>query len=983
MPTAKDPDLNIDSLLPLRGLVITLQFTQTSKPRFFHQAALTAFFRFLSDSPENYDQLIRIDTPETGRINYAPGDYYRFMIIGLSGSDAILTTLISKLQKLPLSSPKSAQELPFRNNWKLLDIQDAFTEQSIHSLAEVSQYTPQQLQQEIALWNGQTKIDWNWVSPVRMLKEKQQRENLKGESRYIRDAADLEGNLLFDRTYNALADLIRRREGKSTALAASNHINISHMHLFWVDSHYKDVQNKSKPMGGMTGKISLQLPANLSPAWWKVLIVGQYTGIGQRCTFGWGRYQLQTPQNHYSYRRLLPASSILMQAQNEENLNQAWRHVMAGHDDIYHLAGKLEEMESETAWQDEEEAAETPTQRLQQDLEKLLQGKYKTPILRGHLIPKKNGGVRPLAIPPTYDRVLQRAISQILSPALEQLMYPHSHGYRPGRSRITASYEIQAAWRAGYRWVYESDIKNFFDSVNLNHLKDRLNALYYGDPLVNSIISWMQAPVSFQGQTIARKNGLPQGSPLSPLMANLMLDDFDSDMQAAGFYLIRFADDFIVLCKNPEQAEKAEQAAIKSLQEHGLSLHPEKSQITALDQGFKYLGYLFINDMALDVSASQQTTDSKKTTASPGSWLANMAEQQPEVLSEEQTLTQLIEKIAHKPAIEIADRESTGTLLAITGEHSVVSTLNKQLQVHRKDKNLYTLPWKSLQAVILFGNHQITTQAMHAALQQNVPIHLASGSGRYQGVITHNNNSQHQTLWLQQSITFQDEEKALYCAREIVASRLRHIKEHLRQRQQAYNIPVIENALKNIHKVDNLESLRGYEGSATREYYQRLSLVIPPEYEFSGRNRRPPKDPFNVLLSLGYTTLYAYTESFLHSVGLLPWQGFYHQQRGTHAALASDLMEPFRHLIERTAISLIKRHEIKIEDFSFNLSGSCHINDRARRKYLALLLQRWEVKVKAKGQTEPQSWLNHLQQQNQSLKGFIVKGSPFKPFRLR
>ena len=591
--------------------------------------------------------------------------------------------------------------------------------------------------------------------------------------------------------------------------------------------------------------------------------------------------------------------------------------------------------------------------------------------------------MRPLAVPPIYDRVLQRAISQILTPALEQLMYPHSHGYRPGRSRITASYEIQAAWRAGYHWVYESDIKNFFDSVKLAHLKDRLNAIFHGDPIVDGIINWMQAPVSFQGETIARKNGLPQGSPLSPLMANLMLDDFDSDMQAAGFFLIRFADDFIVLCKNPEQAEKAEQAAIKSLEEHGLTLHPDKSQITALDKGFKYLGYLFVNDMALDVSTSQQPTLSKKPEIPPHSWLANLAEQQPERVTEEQTLTQLIEKIASPSAIEIADRDSTGTLLTITGTHSVVSTLNRQLQVHRKDKNLYKLPWKSLQAVILFGNHQITTQAMHAALQNNVPIHLASGTGRYKGVITHNNNNQHQTLWLKQTSAFQDKEKALYCAREIVASRLRHIKEHLRQRQQAHNIPLIENALKNIHRVDNLESLRGYEGNASREYYQRISLILPEQYEFNGRNRRPPKDPFNVLLSIGYTTLYAYTESFLHTAGLLPWQGFYHQPRGSHAALASDLMEPFRHLIERTAVSLINRNEIQITDFSFSLSGSCHINDNARRKYLTLLLQRWEVKVKAKGQVEPQSWLEHLQQQNQSLKDFILKGSAFKPFRLR
>ncbi|BCG64414.1 MAG: CRISP-associated protein Cas1 [Methyloprofundus sp.] len=591
MPTAQDPDLDLTSLLPLRGLVVTLQFTQAAKPKFFHQAALTAFIRFLAGSPENYDQLIRIDTPESGRIRYQAGDYYRFMLIGLQGSDVILQTLITQLQKLPHSSPKSAQELPFRNNCKLLSLQDAFSELSIDSFSKLSQYDYPQLQQEVALWNGQTTLHWHWVSPVRLLKTKELRttQKVKGEQRYIRDAVDLDGNLLFTRTYNALADLLRRRSGSSGTLAAPHNIHIHDMHLFWLDSHYNDAQKNATPMGGMTGRIHLQLPSNLSPSWWQLLLLGQYTGIGQRNAFGWGRYQLQTTQQHYSYRRILPASSLLSLAQQEENLHKAWRHVMAGRDELYSHSEDYAEQYLETEAVDE--PADTPTAKLQRDLEKLLNNDYSVPTLQGYLLPKKNGGVRPLAVPPIYDRVLQRALSQTLSPALEQLMDRHSHGFRPGRSRITASYEIQAAWRSGYRWVYESDIKNFFDSVNLEHLRDRLNGIYYGDPIINAIINWMQAPVRFQGQTIERKNGLPQGSPLSPLMANLMLDDFDSDMQAAGFLLIRFADDFIILCKDPQQAQAAEQAAQRSLAEHGFELHPDKSHITALDEGFKYLGY--------------------------------------------------------------------------------------------------------------------------------------------------------------------------------------------------------------------------------------------------------------------------------------------------------------------------------------------------------------------------------------------------------
>ncbi|MCK5726932.1 MAG: CRISPR-associated endonuclease Cas1 [Thiotrichaceae bacterium] len=974
----QDHSLPLESLLPIRSIIVTLQFTRTVKPRLFHQPALSAFLRFLAGSPEHFDQFIRIDTPESGHIAYQAGDYYRFMLLGFGGDTQILEHLFIKLQQLPRSTPKQGKALPFSSHWKFVQMQDALSEQSIHQFAEISHYGLTDLNNEVAIWRLKQCIHWRFLAPARLLKAQDQRKNLKGEVRYIRNQNELTGHLLLQRIHNSLADLIRRRESCQTEPSYPPDFPLLDQHLFWMDCEYTNAKGKHNVMGGVSGRFTLDLSTQLNTTWWQLLILGQYIGIGQRASFGWGRYQLQTEEGLFSYRHAMAASSVIMRAQKEENLSSAWRHVMSGRGEPQELTELEEEALDDTK---NIQTSEAPIAQLQQDLDQLLQGEYSIPTLRGYLIPKSNGGVRPLAVPPIYDRVMQRAISQIISPALEQLMYRHSHGFRKGRSRITASYEIQAAWREGYRWVYESDIKDFFDSVSLNALYDRLSALYYGDPIVERIIAWMQADVVFQKQSIERNNGLPQGSPLSPLMANLMLDDFDSDMQAAGFFLIRFADDFIVLCKDPQQAKKAGELAIQSLQEHGFVLHPDKTQITALQDGFKYLGYLFMNDMVLDVS-NKNPKEQDKVSVPAHSWLAHLADKEPQRITQTQSLDDLLKCFANKQSIEVAERDKTGTLLAVTGEYSVMSTDNKQMQVHRDDKRLYRLPWKSLQTIILFGNHQITTQAMHAALRHNVNIHLATRSGRYQGVVTHNRNSQHQQTWLRQTATFSDNEKALYCAQEIVKSRLQQMKKHLYQRRKAYRSPVLDKAIQVMGKVDSLASLLGHEGSATREYYQCLALSLPPEYNFSGRNRRPPRDPVNVLFSLGYTLLYAYTESLIHGVGLLPWQGFYHQARGKHAALASDLMEPFRHLIERTAISLINRHEIKQDDFSYTVAGACLISDSARRQYIALLLQRFDTKIKARGQTEAQSWLYHMQQQVLSLKAFVDHGSVFKAFRL-
>jgi len=982
MDVIQDPDLPLESLLPLRSIVVTLQARADNRLPFFHQAPLTAFLRELAGSPSDWDQRMRLDTPECGRVSYRRGDYYRFMVIGLAGAEPLLQGLMEALHDLPDSAPRQGEELRFGSNWQLASIQDAFTEEALDSVAGASVYSSETLAQEVALWLDHTALRWSWVAPARLLKPQERREGMKEDARFCRDAADLDAPLLLRRLFestNALFD--RRGAGKAELPRIPSALVSGDVHAFWVDHAYTDARGKSHPMGGLSGRIDLRLQAPLSPAWWRLLVLGQYLGIGQRTGFGWGRYRLRTAEGGSTYRRCLPASSVLMLADELDNLSEAWRHVVHNVD----LPPWLEVSEGDEVWEDaiddEDEPPEPPTRRLSRDLKALLEGSYQAPELRGYLLPKANGSFRPLAVPPLYDRVLQRSLVQVLTPALDMLMSRSSHGFRHGHSRHTARYDIQAAWRSGYRWVFESDVDDFFDSVSLQRLEDRLRGLYDEDPAVDAILAWMRAPVRYHGELIERRDGLPQGAPLSPLMANLMLDDFDSDMEQAGFHLIRFADDFVILCRDPQEARAAGEAARASLAEHGLSLNAEKTRVVAMEDGFRYLGYLFVNDLALDVGGRRE--GALADAPPPRSWLAHLAERPFRELDRD-GLQDLLARLASGRATPVGERGDEGALLAVTGARPcVLSTAARHLRVHREERLLHDIPWSHLQAVLLLGNHQLTTQAMAAALQAGVPVHFASTTGAWRGTLWTGRPEDGHELWLRQIAACQDPARALDWSRQVVASRLRHMRETLRQRQLAGNLLHLDRAIAGLHRADNLDSLRGQEGLATREYYERLARVVPEELGFDGRNRRPPRDPFNALLSLGYTVLYGLSDSVLRAVGLLPWVGFYHQPHGTHATLASDLMEPFRHLVERSALTLLLRREIGESDFSQSPAGASRMTDVSRRKYLTLLMDRFETTVRAHGEADARKVIDHLHRQALSLKAAINGAGEFQAWRLR
>ena len=534
---------------------------------------------------------------------------------------------------------------------------------------------------------------------------------------------------------------------------------------------------------------------------------------------------------------------------------------------------------------------------------------------------------------------------------LEDTFLDCSYAYRPGRNIQQAVQHLYGYYQYQPKWIIKADVAEFFDNICLALLLTALEKLQFESIVLQLIEQQLKSGIIIKGQYRNPGKGLLQGGILSGALANLYLTDFNQKCLSQGINLVRYGDDFVIACSSFAEANRILDKISRWLGEVYLTIQPDKTEIYIPDDEFIFLGYRFANG---------------KVYAPPppppkpvGEWIINDSgtpyfrpKQRPYKFKSTPPKACDISKPTALPRAAISHYwQDFMSTLYVTDQGAYLSVKNQQYQVFYQQVLKIKVPAVRVTNIVLFGCCNVSHGAVSLSLRRRIPIMYLSQKGRYFGRLQTEGNAKVEYLMRQVECS-QNPDFTRKQAEAIVWAKLHNSRALLlklnRRRPSKLAISAIDliaDLMNNLPQADSMDALRGYEGKAATIYFQALGSLFVGEFSFSKRTRRPPTDPINSMLSLGYTLLSQNVFSFVQSVGLHTHFGNLHVPRDNHPALVSDLMEEFRaQLVDSLTAYLVNSRIFDIEDFTNpDERGGVYFQTHALKKFL----KHWEEKLQS------------------------------------
>ena len=462
---------------------------------------------------------------------------------------------------------------------------------------------------------------------------------------------------------------------------------------------------------------------------------------------------------------------------------------------------------------------------------------------------------RALHIPTLRDRIVERAILEVITPYVDPLLGCASYAYRPGLGVVDAVQAVAALRDEGLRWVVRTDVDDCFPTIPVT-LARRMLGSVVDDPEVLRVVDLLLA----RGYTSRRRGrrvmrGLAQGCALSPLLANLVLAGVDERVLDAGFALVRYADDMVIAAGSRDEAWEAVRVVSDAVEQVGMSLGAEDTQVMSFDEGFTFLGEDF-------------------------------GPRYPPVLT--------------GARVEEPDRR----VVYVATQGGRVRTAAGRLIVETSDDaEVLDVPTGQVSRIVAFGSVGVSAGVRSWALSNGVDVVFASRRGSYLGSYVGADQRQRADR-VRAQVAITDTAEALAISRAIVEAKIAKQLVVLRRfgrREHAETVSAaiesIQGCLRLLPDCSTTAEVMGMEGAAAAAYFPAYGALLPDGLSFTLRSRQPPMDVANSALGYLYTVLLGECETALYAAGLDPMFGVLHTDHEDRPSLALDLMEEFRPLV--------------------------------------------------------------------------------------
>lgn len=531
----------------------------------------------------------------------------------------------------------------------------------------------------------------------------------------------------------------------------------------------------------------------------------------------------------------------------------------------------------------------------------LLSGAYRSGPFRKVAIPKRKPGYRILTIPSVRDRVVHTSIANALTPIFEPLFEDCSFAYRPNRGVAQAVARIERWRNRGFSVVVEADIISYFDNIDQEILKEKIVAVLTPLPGSAALLQLISNLLQDEAEALGFvRQGLVQGSPLSPLLANLYLDALDEEIDELGVKIVRFADDFVILCKSEKKAKQALEHSIRVLEKHNLKLHEDGTRIVSFDKGFDFIGYLFLRTLALKEKRDPDDAARAKPIKS---------------------------EITDDGVIELGDSDSRfdpgkRVLYVLDPDHRL-ATRNRSFSVSSGESGeLIAIPGQRVGRIEIGEGVDLSRASIDLALDNATGLAIIDGFGQTRGVVSAF-DAKRAALHMAQAKAVLREEFRLAVAKRLIDARIRNQRTQIMRLDREAALASVEMALdamkRCLRKLEHAQSVPevlGAEGAATALYWPALASLAKQMDLDNFTRSRPARDPLNAAINYLTAILERDMRAALQCVGLHVGFAFLHGTRDRHEGLIYDVMEPFRApLTEGLAVYLFNAKRLRPEMF--------------------------------------------------------------------